>query len=89
MNLLNLTGPRIQLPSIIVFIPYCMQYISTSANSNNNRLWESNFIAFLIIRAFFMLSLFVGVIVEDFYRLHEIKGQRLITEAQQQWAATQ
>ena len=56
---------------------------------DNNRLWALYFITFLLIGAFFMLSLFIGVIVEDFYRLHEIKWQGLMTEDQRQWAATQ
>ena len=49
---------------------------------DNNRLWALYFITFLLIGAFFMLSLFIGVIVEDFYRLHEIKWQGLMTEDQ-------
>jgi len=56
---------------------------------DNDRLWALYFILFIILGAYFMVSLFVGVVIENFSRLHEIKGQGLMTEAQRQWAATQ
>jgi hypothetical protein len=56
---------------------------------DNDRLWALYFIVFIILGAYFLLSLFVGVIIENFTCLHEIKGQGLMTEAQRQWAATQ
>ena len=56
---------------------------------DNNRLWALFFIVFLVLGAFFILELFVGVIIENFSRLREIKGQGVMTEAQRQWAATQ
>lgn len=56
---------------------------------DNNRLWALYFIAFLVLGAYFVIGLFVGVIISNFSRLHEIKGQGLMTETQRQWAATQ
>ncbi|KAL7552270.1 hypothetical protein ACHAWF_016556 [Thalassiosira exigua] len=56
---------------------------------DNNRLWALFFVVFLVLGAFFILELFVGVIIENFSRLREIKGQGLMTDAQRQWASTQ
>ena len=56
---------------------------------DNNRLWALYFIVFLMLGAFFILELFVGVIIENFSRLREISGQGIMTEAQRQWAQTQ
>ena len=54
-----------------------------------NRLWAIYFVVFLVLGAFFILELFVGVIIENFSRLREIKGHGLMTDAQRQWAQTQ
>jgi hypothetical protein len=44
-----------------------------------NRLWAIYFVVFLILGAFFVLELFVGVIIENFSRLREMKGHGLMT----------
>lgn len=44
-----------------------------------NRLWSLYFVVFLILGAFFVLELFVGVIIENFSRLREMKGHGLMT----------
>ena len=44
-----------------------------------NRLWAIYFVIFLILGAFFVLELFVGVIIENFSRLREMKGHGLMT----------
>ena len=44
-----------------------------------NRLWATYFVIFLILGAFFVLELFVGVIIENFSRLREMKGHGLMT----------
>ena len=55
-----------------------------------NRLWAIYFVVFLVFGAFFILELFVGVIIENFSRLREIKGHGLLmTDAQRRWAQTQ
>ncbi|KAL7543245.1 hypothetical protein ACHAXR_012558 [Thalassiosira sp. AJA248-18] len=56
---------------------------------DNNRLWALFFVVFLVLGAFFILELFVGVIIENFSRLREIKGHGVMTESQRQWASTQ
>jgi len=56
---------------------------------DNNRLWALFFVIFLVLGAFFIIELFVGVIIENFSRLSEIKGLGLMTDAQRQWASTQ
>ena len=44
-----------------------------------DRLWAIYFVVFLILGAFFVLELFVGVIIENFSRLREMKGHGLMT----------
>ena len=56
---------------------------------DNNRIWALFFLIFLVLGSFFMLELFVGVIIENFAKIREVKGHGLMTEAQRQWASTQ
>ena len=56
---------------------------------DNNLLWIPFFILFLIVGAFFVLELFVGVIIEQFNNIRNKNGRVLMTKAQQEWAATQ
>lgn len=56
---------------------------------DSNELWAIYFILFLVLGAFFILELFVGVIIENFARIKEIKGCGLMTPAQKEWALTQ
>ena len=57
---------------------------------DNNRCWALFFVTFLVLGAFFILELFIGVIIENFSRLRDEKGYGpLMTEAQRQWASTQ
>ena len=56
---------------------------------DSNIIWAVFFILFLIIGAFFLLELFVGVTIENFNKIREKTGRGLMTEAQKKWAATQ
>ena len=56
---------------------------------DNNILWALFFIIFLLIGAFFMLELFVGVTIDNFNKIRENTGRGLMTDAQKEWAATQ
>lgn len=55
----------------------------------NNEIWAAYYIVFLLLGAFFVLELFVGVIVENFSRMKELKGCGLMTAAQREWALAQ
>eukprot|EP00804_Cyclotella_cryptica_P023302 CCRYP_000468-RC/>CCRYP_000468-RC protein AED:0.16 eAED:0.16 QI:0/0.71/0.37/1/0.85/0.75/8/25/1511 len=57
--------------------------------TGNNEFWALYFILFLVLGAFFILELFVGVIIENFARIKEVKGCGLMTAAQKEWALTQ
>ena len=56
---------------------------------DSNWQWAVFFILFLVIGAFFVLELFVGVIIEQFKILKARNGSALMTKAQQEWASTQ
>ena len=56
---------------------------------DTNPLWALFFIAFLIIGAFFVLELFVGVTIDNFNKIKEKTGRTIMTDTQKQWAATQ
>ena len=56
---------------------------------DNNPLWALFFIVFLIVGAFFVLELFVGVVIQNFNKIKERTGKAMMTDAQKQWAATQ
>ncbi|GMH93963.1 hypothetical protein TL16_g12770 [Triparma laevis f. inornata] len=48
------------------------------------------FLLFMLIGAFFVMELFVGVVIDNFNRLREKKGGNIfMTDEQQQWAKTQ
>jgi hypothetical protein len=63
--------------------------IDTQPIRDSNMLWAIFFIFFLIIGAFFLLELFVGVTIDNFNKIREKTGRGLMTEAQKKWAATQ
>lgn len=54
-----------------------------------NPFWAIFFIVFLIVGAFFVLELFVGVVIQNFNKIKERTGKTMMTDAQKQWAATQ
>ena len=56
---------------------------------DNNPFWALFFIVFLIVGAFFVLELFVGVVIQNFNKIKEKTGRTMMTDAQKQWAATQ
>uniref|UniRef100_A0A7S2PB29 EF-hand domain-containing protein n=1 Tax=Leptocylindrus danicus TaxID=163516 RepID=A0A7S2PB29_9STRA len=56
---------------------------------DHNLLWIPFFVLFLVIGAFLVLELFVGVIIEQFNNIRNVHGRVLMTKAQQEWAATQ
>ena len=56
---------------------------------DNNMLWAAFFVVFLIIGAFFVLELFVGVTINNFNKIRDSTGRGLMTEAQKEWATTQ
>ncbi len=56
---------------------------------DNNRYWALFFVVFLVLGAFFIMELFVGVIIENFARIRDVKGHGLMTQAQREWAMTQ
>ena len=57
---------------------------------DNNLVWGYFFILFMIIGAFFIMNLFVGVIIDNFNRLREELGEHaLLTSAQREWVKTQ
>ena len=56
---------------------------------NSNPVWVLFFIFFLLVGAFFVLELFVGVIIENFNKIRDKTGRMLMTEAQKEWASTQ
>ena len=49
------------------------------------------FILFMLVGAFFVMELFVGVVIDNFNRLREKKGggSLFMTESQEEWAKTQ
>lgn len=55
----------------------------------SNEIWAVYYIVFLLLGAFFILELFVGVIVNNFARMKELKGCGLMTAAQREWALAQ
>merc|ERR1711871_1839604 len=46
------------------------------------------FVLFMLIGAFFVMELFVGVVIDNFNRLKD-KGSPFMTESQEEWAKTQ
>lgn len=56
---------------------------------DNNVFWALFFVVFLIIGAFFVLELFVGVTIDNFNKIREQTGRGLMTDAQREWASTQ
>lgn len=56
---------------------------------DSNTVWVLFFVFFLIIGAFFVLELFVGVVLDNFSKIRDEKGRVLMTEAQKEWATTQ
>jgi len=63
--------------------------IDTQPIRDNNPWWILFFVVFMIFGAFFIVQLFVGVIISQFHRIRSNSGRVLMTQAQQQWAATQ
>jgi len=53
-----------------------------------NTIWVGFFWAFMLVGAFFVMELFVGVIIDNFNRIRETKGRVFMTEAQEEWATT-
>ena len=48
------------------------------------------FVLFMLVGAFFVMELFVGVVIDNFNRLKETKGGNIfMTESQEEWAKTQ
>lgn len=56
---------------------------------DSNPFWSIFFIIFLVVGAFFILELFVGVTIENFNKIRDRTGRGMMTEAQRVWAATQ
>eukprot|EP00736_Rhodelphis_marinus_P012787 Rmarinus@m.2580 len=57
---------------------------------NNNRVYIMFFILFIIVGAFFLLNLFVGVVIDTFLALKkEYDGSAFLTEEQRNWVETQ
>ncbi len=56
---------------------------------DSNPYWAIFFIVFLIIGAFFILELFVGVTIDNFNKIRDRTGRGMMTDAQKEWAATQ
>ena len=56
---------------------------------DSNPFWSIFFIIFLVVGAFFVLELFVGVTIENFNKIRDRTGRGMMTEAQRVWAATQ
>jgi len=50
--------------------------------------WVGFYWAFMVIGAFFVLELFVGVILDNFNKIKEDQGRVFMTEAQEEWAKT-
>jgi len=55
---------------------------------DNNTWWVAFFWAFMLVGAFFVMELFVGVIIDNFNRIRETKGRVFMTESQEEWATT-
>lgn len=56
---------------------------------NSKPIWALFFICFLIVGAFFVLELFVGVTIDNFNKIRAKTGKALMTEGQKNWARTQ
>lgn len=56
---------------------------------NSNPIWALFFISFLIVGAYFVLELFVGVTIDNFNKIRAKTGRSLMTEGQKNWARTQ
>ena len=63
--------------------------IDSQPKRDHNPHWELYFIIFLIVGAFFLLELFLGVILENLNNLRDQNGRGLMTEAQKEWASAQ
>ena len=54
--------------------------------TNNKPYWAFFFIAFIIVGAFFLLNLFVGVVISTFNRQKDsIDLKDLLTDKQREW----
>jgi hypothetical protein len=56
---------------------------------DHSPIWAIFFVIFILICAFFLLELFVGVVLENFSRIRQKSGSGLMTESQRNWARTQ
>ncbi len=56
---------------------------------NSHPVWALFFISFLVVGAFFVLELFVGVTIDNFNKIRAKTGRSLMTEGQKNWARTQ
>ena len=56
---------------------------------NSQPIWALFFICFLVIGAFFVLELFVGVTIDNFNKIRAKTGRSLMTEGQRNWTRTQ
>ena len=73
----------------VMFAAIDQRGIDAQPKRDNNFLWAIFFVLFLVICAFFVLELFVGVIIENFNKIRESNGRGLMTEGQKEWASTQ
>jgi len=63
--------------------------IDRQPTRDSNVVWVFFFVAFLLVGAFFVLELFVGVIIDNFNKIRDKNGRGLMTPAQREWASTQ
>jgi voltage-dependent calcium channel L type alpha-1D len=56
---------------------------------DHSPIWAIFFVIFILICAFFLVELFVGVVLENFSGIRRRSGSGLMTESQRNWARTQ
>jgi len=73
----------------VMFTAVDQRGIDMQPVKNSNMIWILFFVLFLLVGAFFILEMFVGVVIDNFNHMRQETGRVLMTEAQKEWASTQ